>query len=552
MQGTADTRRRTHSSAAAPAAYMAAAAGVAAGLVLMRYGVDFGDEPYQIMLGTDARTAPMSLLSAWAGAALGALFCPEGTLLQYRLLAWALTILATGVSAAVCFRLTGRRQAVAAGAAAAALWLGAVAGTGTWQYGWDCYSSLMLALFASAYAWYLRGGGRAAAAAAGVATALAALSRLPDVLLLPCGVALVALGAPAGRRTARAMLFAAAAAAVFTAVTTAAYGSPAAYADALRANTVADHSARTLAASLLKGMAKAAPGAILVAASFAASGRLRRRPKAAAALAAACALALTAAAWRCRLRPDMAAATLTSGLLLAALLRLHATRTQRLLALAACVCATVAAAGSNTGFIKVPAAVLLPLAAGLLWPGSARAQKLFAAMLIAGTAACGLLWRAHHSLIDTGFMNSCATVAAGPMKGLHTSESVAAAADSCERVIDTLRSRGYSMRVLGTTTNRFVWELSAGARLEPLRHAWDEDGSSMASDVYRRHVAVLADTLTARARVAVLAPTLRKTAAGVACDPVDPTLDSLLRRRLVRLPVSAPGMAVYGVPDGRF
>lgn len=101
---------------------------------LSRYGVNYGDEPYQIMNGMDYRNAPMAPLSNWLAGLYGEM--TGWSWLWFRYLAVVLNVLSVIMGALYMYRKTGRWALSAAVGFVGAFFIGLMQNVSA-LYGWD-------------------------------------------------------------------------------------------------------------------------------------------------------------------------------------------------------------------------------------------------------------------------------------------------------------------------------------------------------------------------------------------------------------------------------
>lgn len=101
---------------------------------LSRYGVNLGDEPYQIMNGMDYRNAPMAPLSNWLAGLYGEM--TGWSWLSFRYLAVALNLLSVIMGVLYMYRKTGRWALSAIVGFVCAFFIGLIQNASA-LYGWD-------------------------------------------------------------------------------------------------------------------------------------------------------------------------------------------------------------------------------------------------------------------------------------------------------------------------------------------------------------------------------------------------------------------------------
>lgn len=101
---------------------------------LSRYGVNLGDEPYQIMNGMDYRNAPMAPLSNWLAGFYGEM--TGWSWLSFRYLAVVLNVLSVIMGVLYMYRKTGRWALTAIVGFVCAFFIGLIQNASA-LYGWD-------------------------------------------------------------------------------------------------------------------------------------------------------------------------------------------------------------------------------------------------------------------------------------------------------------------------------------------------------------------------------------------------------------------------------
>lgn len=522
----------------------------------MRVGVDLQDEPYQIMLTWDPLCAPMSPLAAWLGRVLGRVFCPGGTILEFRHLAYGMFATAVTATSVACYYLMGRRLLPTLFTAGTALWLGALIHSCNWMYSWENSSRLMLILYSVAFIAYVRAPYCVLVLVAGVFGGLAALCRVPNVLLLPLGTMLFLLVAPHGRRAGCAIMFALTFASTVIAGLLALYGSIPSYIEYWRANMITAHTPEILFKAYLSAAGDVLPSLLMLAGVYAVVRLVFRAiPRSGKACVAICIgfLISVAMLWYVRsplIRPSRMLIAVELALIILIIGRYGLGNIRGLVGIVCLCVGMVTMAGSDMGLPKFLITSMFPLLIGALWPDATRVLKWFVVLVVGAVMMLTLLWRREHAFCDSvGFSHARTEVTAGPARGIYTSERSADNIHSVESVLDSLRSAGYVLRVFGVNMERFGWEMSTGGSIEPTRHEWRDvyEGIGMGNPAYRRYVEEFVDTLSSE-RVVVLVPTSHFSTAPGMAQPVEPVLDSLLLTRLKPLPQPAPGFHMYALP----
>ena len=443
----------------------AACAGPALMLWLMRHGVNYQDEPYQMLNALEWRSAPLAPLSAWLGHMWADTF--GFTLLSMRALAAACALLSAAAASAL-YGLRSRCPLYAVGLFGVTTILMALSPWLSYLYGWDAQSSLCLTLLAIALLRHLQAPGVLTAAAVGIMLAAAALARVPNAVAIVPALALLAW--PRGRRMAWAVTAVLTACAVALAAICAMYGSPAAYAAALRDNVITGHSL----AQLLRGY-----GAWL--SDFASVGALT------VAVLAACRMisrgVASRMAWLLVALAGALAGTVTMG---------HLTEPGHVVHAAAIVClaillcrsvsvasalviaavALVASAGSDMGLVKMLCVPLLPLAMAYVPQQRSRAATL---ALVAVTAMCAvaeLTLQADHAFEDRGFRHTTVTLTSTPLAGVRTTAERAAEIHALDSVITSVRQSGAEVLAAGDCYRYVVDLLARRPRPAAMRHAY--------------------------------------------------------------------------------
>ncbi len=525
---------------------LAAAAGFCAALWFMGCGIDFMDEPYELMNAARPLDCPLAPLSALAGHL--ALDVPDVTIRAARFFSLLVTLASIALATLCC---SGRlRQGYAVLTFGVAVLIAAPY-VESWLYGWDIFSNAALTL---TLAWLCVPCGRypyAHAVTSGVLAGLATLCRVPDILVLPA--VLFVVGNMNGKNNYAAVTWALGAfVAVVAGFLLLVYGTPAAYLQAIAENTPGAHGLSTLIVRTFSGAVWFAPllwssiGLFLLVCFAGRRFGFRSARFALLSIAGAVVLALIfrLTVWKYTVVQQMAECIVIPLLLHPLFRRRSCDRATRILAIAALWTGLCAIAGSNTGFTKFLSIGLFPVAVAQSRPRESRSLRVWLALMIAVYCCVGGYVRCVEGYKDVGACRIEARVPAGhPMEQLGSTERFASYALGAQSLTRKLEKEGYEIRVLGTGLNRFGWLYITGSRQPGLRHQWDADALSMqGSEELRAAV----DEALSLPKVAVIVPAPFE--GEVQCEafgPYDEDLVAALGARLSEVPAGVEGVRLF-------
>lgn len=473
------------------------------GYVLIKYGIHFSDEPYQILNAMDYRESPFSSLASFLYGIFGEI--TGFSWLAFRYLALTLANLSIFVAGIYLYSSSGKP-----------LWSGAVtavalllSGLSRMLYnlfGWDCISTLLIVLTLMPTLAYIRKSSPATAVAvAGALTALAILARLPNAAVIVAVSVIIIFGAPATPQRGRlraAMPFLAtyisAVLIVSAAVVTLLFGSPAAFVDSVAHNILTQHSLK----SLLVLYAVDGSRVVMIIATMWVVIRTTDR------------MADAHLPW-----PIKAAIFIVIGLILFILLHFHSSfvstsyyaeglliavtvravypsghsanyRARALTAVAVVMFGFAAAAGSNIGVRKFLSWPLLPISVALLMQTcTLRRIALYGAITLLPLLAQAGVECQRESFLDAGPDKATVRIESGAAKGLYTTSWNEARLNEITGARESLPP-GTRTVVLGENPWRFLYEYFFAGRSTFAPHEW-RNTSLLDSDSYMKWVRTL-------------------------------------------------------------
>ncbi len=445
---------------------MLAAAGPALLLWLMRHGVNYQDEPYQMLNALEWRCVPLAPLSAWVGNAWASIF--GFTLISMRSLAVDCA-LASAAAASAWFYV--RRQSLS-GALALFGFTTAIFALSPWLsylYGWDCLSTLSLVLLAIALLEYLRHPGIVMAIVIGAILGLASLMRLPNaVAALPCVIVVAWTG---NRRWSRVGAMLTVAISVTLVLILIMYGSVGEYLAVLRSNIITGHTFAELLAGYGIGLTEYLRIGALVAALFAASCLVGRifAPAVMWTLAAAIGVAAGMMIPSEFVWPGVVAHAASLWCLVAALIMI---RRPGAVVFAIASMALVATAGADMGLTKVMSAPMLALALAYAAPVDLRRFAPALAAVLAMCAVAELRSQSVRSFEDEGYGHTTVLLSSTPLAGVCTTPERAAEIQTLDSLITAVHAQGGEVVAAGDCYRYAIDLLSRRPRPAAMRHAY--------------------------------------------------------------------------------
>lgn len=450
-----------------------AVAGVGAMLWLMRHGINYQDEPYQMLNAAEYLHSPMAPLSAWLGHAWSSLF--GFTLLNFRILAVICAILSVAVPSAFLYRRTRMSNLSIAVFGAGTLWLALVPAK-SYLYGWDSLSTLLLVVVMLLCVSYLQRPSAKLATLLGIAVALATLARIPNVAAIPVVAAAILLGRGSAKNKAlRLAAFLAVFAAVGLACLTAIYCSPSAYFASFGENVISGHSFPYLVDGYLRTLIPAlrfsalALAILLCAKVFPGIGSM-----------AVVAIVLAFGATLPSFPLATTANFLSLGLLTAVIILSDVRAAKVVLIVLLSLCAT---AGSDMGFEKVITIQAVVILAALSGSKTRRAVFLGGSVMLALSLWVEIPAQRELAFEDKGFARTTVRVASTPFAGVFTTSEKATEIQAIDSLVVSWHDRGGRVLVVGDCF-RFAADLISGEpRFPATRHVYLLDSPEYFSEV---------------------------------------------------------------------
>ncbi|MDE6498451.1 MAG: hypothetical protein K2L21_07310 [Muribaculaceae bacterium] len=462
--------------------------GILTAFTFIRCGVDFMDEPYELMNAQHPLDSPLAPLPAWIGHLQQ---CPLSSLISMRWNSFIITLASIAVATLLC-----RRRLISGdGADYAALSFGvatmlAAPYVGAWLYGWDIYSNASLSITMAWLCLLVRKPSCATAFIGGVLAAGAMLCRVPNVVLLPAVTAVAVYALPQRRWSAIVAVLTAFAVVVVGFVLWA-YGSVGHYLEAIAANSPGGHSIPTLIQNTFSGLVWFAPLLCSAICLFLliryagmrygfATWRFWSLGIAGAALLG---LVFRLTVWKYTVVEQMAECIVIPLLLYPLFRRKGVDGTTKVLALAALWTGFCAVAGSNTGFIKFLSIGMFPIAVAISRPWQSRPLGIWLIMIVAVYCCVGGYVRCVEGYKDVGpaCIEERVMIAGHPMSGIGTTKQFADYTEKACTLSRDLREKGYEVRVLASGLNRFGWALITGAPMMVNHHNWAEENMSISN-----------------------------------------------------------------------
>lgn len=455
-------------------ALITALCGAALPLWLMRHGINYQDEPYQMLNAAEYLHSPLAPLTAWSGHLWSSWF--GFNLLAFRTFAVICMLLSVAIPAGYMYRCTRRADVSLAAFGIASLWLAMMPAKG-YLYSWDCLSWLFIVAIMVLCVSYLRQPGAGKAVWIGVGVALAALARVPNAVCLAVALPVVAVYAPKGRKIRYSLLSAGAFAFVAIICIFGIYGSPVAYIESLRENIITGHGLRYL----LEGYERSYRGLLQFSAFAGAILLATRMAPGVGSMAVLCVTLIPG----CTLPTFPLATTsmfMSIGLLVAALVLSRVGWRVGIIVGALAFCATV---GSDLGFEKIITLQAVILLGALCHPRRRKAGMLGAAVMLVLVMMTEIPAQKERGFEDAGFGHTSALVTSTPFAGVFTTPERAAEISRLDSVITDWHTRGGEVLVLGDCFHYAVDLISGEPRPASLRHVYLIDYQNYYSKVQK-------------------------------------------------------------------
>lgn len=438
-----------------------AIAGVVVPFWLMHHGINYQDEPYQMLNALEWAETPVAPLSALAGWLWSKAF--GFTLLAFRSFAVICTLLSVALAAAVLYRRTHRLDYTLAAFGAGALALAWVPSK-CYLYGWDSLSILLVTAVMVAIAAYMRRPSWIRACGLGFLAALATLSRLPDAaVMLPALAAIIVSGNARKRLTVCIGTYAI----VLIFCICAIYGTPGAYFTSLSENMISGHDLayimqgyqRTLSATL--HFTLLAGGIVMFFRILSSLG----------AFVIACIVLLSGLVF-----PPYPLATVANFLSLGCLLAFSAYCTvsgkkqSNILVAVVLVTAFCATVGSDMGFEKVITVQAVILLIAEAPDRVRRSLMLAAATMFVIVLRVEVPRQRERTFEDKGYGYTATQVTVSPFRGVYTTKLKAFEAEYLQSVTDEWQKQGGEVVVLGDCFHYAVDLIAGHKRPDKLRH----------------------------------------------------------------------------------
>lgn len=516
-----------------------------AAYVVIPCGIDFVDEPYQVMLAISPDKSPSAPLSAWLFHWFIKLFDPGANVLPMRWVCWAISQSVLVVPCLYFRRRTGNTSITWVIFGTLSL-LVTLMPKQTWMYSWDVVAVWFLTLWLTALLYYAEKPTLPRVITLAILCALTTLSRVPSGMLLPLGIVCICF---INRRKAPGWLKPAAAyCAVFGVAVygfiAAIYGpDPRTYMKALTDNTVSAHggvlSPRytfAMAGYLMKWVALMGASLLLWLKLFTTRYRSAQWYWLAAGFAFVTVYSSMPFYKEVPWPHHKPIFTLSAMLALWAMVffKKEFTMRQKGLALALLLGCWTAWIGSNVPMVKMLVPGSIPLLLSL--SGALRTRRvglwLSLYMLVSMGLYAGTMARGLH--FHTGVTSCTATVHNGSFEGLRTTPELASRIEHYVELTDSIKGTGQEVMVISNDITRFGWELLAGRPNETLRHNWNfPKDTHLSPPVREMALALTRDSAANRAIVAPAAFEDFERATGMA--PPNAALDSIFGEQGFRI-----------------
>lgn len=450
------------------------------GYMLAKYGVNYTDEPYQILNAMDYRHSPLSALSSYLYGLYGN--ATGFGWLQMRYIALSIVNLAILAGGWYLWRSSG--NALASGAVTAAALLGSGMSRMTFNlFGWDNLSVLLIVMTMLAALRFLRKPGAGITTGAAALTALAILSRLPNLSVVIAMAAVIIAGSRnPGERRRLLFLYLIATLLLTISAVSILFGSPLIYIETLSRNIISQHNIKSLIAIYAVDGCRllfivCTVRVMLRTIDFTMGWKAPKTLKGAILVIIGATLFVSLHFLSYFVSDIYYASALVIVALLYYVLPLGNNRSCRRRLLQA---ATVAIfglaliAGSNLGVRKFISWPLIPVAAAfLLKKCTFRRLAVYGAVLFIPLLLQLRVVCLRQSFLDAGTEGATACIEHGPASGLYTTPGIK------EEIEDIAEARaslppGTDMAVAGEGTRRFLYEYLFGSRSLYAPHNWSE------------------------------------------------------------------------------
>ncbi len=438
-----------------------AAAGPVFMFRLMRHGINYQDEPYQMLNALEYTSTPLAPLSAWVGHLWSLAF--GYNLLSFRAFAAITAVLAMALPCVMLYRRTGKPDLSLATFGCGCAWLALVPAK-SFLYGWDNLSTLAIVAAACLCVSYLSRATIARSILIGLCCGVAVGARIPNIAVVAVAGTIVVYFAPDGRKTCHFLAFAGACALCVAAWVIAIHASVSNYAGCLSSNIITGHNLLYLLHGYEHTIQIAVQftcyaGAIVILACIVHGWG--------AMIVAATVLALGSR------MPDFPAfytpGFLSLGLLAAALVYLRKHKSPVIIISSFALCAT---AGSDLGLEKVITVQFIPV---LFAVSTLRQRDVLLRASAVISAICfyaSIQIQAETSFEDPGFRHTTVRVDSTPFSGICTTPERAAEIQELERIISSWQAKGGEVLVIGDCFHFAPQLIALTPRPAPIRHVY--------------------------------------------------------------------------------
>lgn len=438
-----------------------AIAGVAMPLWLMRHGINYQDEPYQMLNAAEYGSTPFAPGSALAGYIWSSIF--GFNLLSFRVLSVICMLGSMAIPAIYLYRRGGGLSTALAVFGVGAMWITLIPAKG-YLYSWDSLSTLCLSATAVASLSYANRPSMAKAVAIGCLAALATLARVPDAAVILVGIFVVTKFAPKEHRRTYLPICILVFIITFGLIALIIFLSQGQPPGSLPDNIITGHSTDMLLAGYERTFIPAVEFSIL---SCTVVLCMRLLPNWVAAFLLTAALIAG-----CQLPIFPLATTanfLSIGLLVASLIIYRYPRWSAAIVVMIALCATC---GSDMGFEKVITLQSVILLSAELSPERRKSLLLAGGVMYAVVAWVEVPAQGERTFEDQGFCHTTHLVTSTPFAGVYTTEERAGEITKIDSIAKDWQARGGDILVIGDCF-RYGANLAGGVhRLPAIRHAY--------------------------------------------------------------------------------
>lgn len=451
---------------------------------MSKFGIFFGDEPYQILNSMDFRTTPLAPLSCYLGGIYGDI--TNWSWLSFRYLGFALNVISILIGGFYMLRRTRDLVKTIAVVDLAVVFSGLFQ-TADSLYGWDRWTVISLMMTLVSFLFYLKSQNRWLLIVVGGFTAVAGLCRLPNYVAVGAVIVILMLSCRDRRveRFKSSLVYLVSVCVISVLLLSALYGNLSSYISSFSDNFMGAHYLKALMSGYLSVLAILICYIMVIWCGYHFLG-VSLKYKSGKTVVAFFSVIIVLYVFYYALLLDRHNGILTNvvyyknallyvligaGIIWRVRGGLRCDKTDFLSLFAVGIIALVPCIGSNTGFLKTMALPVLPVAISFLIPYLNAKTNIFAA--IAASALLLYSWNGSRNATfsDVGIKDATCVLDYGVLSGMRTSQENG---DKLCRVIEDVapRQRDGEKIIVFRRGDEYVWEYIFASRNPHIRHEW--------------------------------------------------------------------------------